>query len=115
MLSFILLVLPAIDILDGQVVRIRQGDDATAKVYSGNPSDVAMTFLESGASMVHVVDLNATLHGDRDRNQIIIEVLLSKFKDSGLGLELAGGIRSKEIADFLLLKGARRIILSSLA
>ena len=41
--------------------------------------------------------------------------MLSKFKDSGLGLELAGGIRSREIADHLLSKGARRIVLSSLA
>ena len=42
--SFILLVLPAIDILDGQVVRVRQGDEATAKVYSGNPAECCDDF-----------------------------------------------------------------------
>jgi len=113
--SFILLVIPAIDILDGQVVRVRQGDEATAKVYSGNPSDVARTFLESGASMAHVVDLNAALHGDREGNRVTIGALLSRFKDSDLGLELAGGVRSREVADRLLSKGAKRVVLSSLA
>jgi len=110
-----LLVLPAIDILDGQVVRVRQGDEATAKVYSGNPSDTATSFLENGATMAHIVDLNAALHDDRDRNYTIIEAMLAKFKGSGLELQLAGGIRSREVTDRLLSKGASRIVLSSLA
>ena len=59
--------------------------------------------------------LNAALHGDRDKNLKVIEALLSEFKDTRLGLELAGGIRSRKIADSLLSKGARRVVLSSLA
>ena len=110
-----MLILPAIDILDGKVVRVRQGEESTAKVYSSDPSDVARAFLESGATMAHVVDLNAALHGDRERNLKVMEDILSAFKDTSLGLQLAGGIRSSEIANFLFLLGAKRVVLSSLA
>ncbi|MHB8566534.1 MAG: 1-(5-phosphoribosyl)-5-[(5-phosphoribosylamino)methylideneamino] imidazole-4-carboxamide isomerase [Nitrososphaerales archaeon] len=106
--------IPAIDILDGKVVRVRQGKESTAEFYSYDPLRSAEGFFENGATLVHIVDLNAALHDDLEKNRSIVEGLLATL-GSNHSLQLAGGIRSRATADKLLSRGAKRIVLSSLA
>ena len=106
---------PAIDILNGKVVRARQGQEETAKAYSHDPAGVAEGFLDSGATIVHVVDLNAALHGERARNTEILKYLLSHFQNTKLRIEIAGGLRNEETAKEFLRLGASRIVIGSIA
>lgn len=106
---------PAIDILDGKVVRAKQGKEETAKSYSEDPTGVAKEFLDSGASIVHVVDLNVALHGNSSRNMEILKHLLSSFQNTKLRVEIAGGVRNEETAKEFLRLGASRIVLGSIA
>ena len=59
-----MLIVPAVDLLDGSVVRVEQGDEKRAKVYSKDPTAMVRSFAENGASIVHVVDLNAAIRKD---------------------------------------------------
>src|SRR5579875_2084097 len=110
-----MIIVPAIDILDCKVVRIRQGQVSTAKVYSDNPLKIAERFSDLGVRMVHVVDLNAAIRNDDEKNRSLIKELLESFANAEMGIQLAGGIRSAEKAEKLLDNGARRIVLSSIA
>ncbi len=107
-----MMVIPAIDIMDGQVVRLTKGDEGARTNYggSGSPLDVAQRWLSEGAEYLHVIDLDATLGlGDnRDLVQAIVD-------DLQIPVQIGGGIRSLESARGLLDKGVDRIILGSLA
>src|SRR5579875_554345 len=109
------LAIPAIDILDGKVVRVRQGEESTAKWYSDSPQETARNFHECGARLVHLVDLNGALHNDRERNRTIIRDILAEFKGTDLKIQIAGGIRSGEVASSAFSQGANRVVVSSLA
>ena len=102
---------PALDLLDGRAVRLTRGDYARVRVYSENPAGVLAGFRAAGAACGHLVDLN----GARDpssRQQSIIEPLL---KNSGLRVQVGGGVRSRVDAAQLLDWGADRVVLGSAA
>jgi phosphoribosylformimino-5-aminoimidazole carboxamide ribotide isomerase len=102
---------PALDLLDGRAVRLTRGDYARVRVYSENPAGVLADFRAAGAAFGHLVDLN----GARDpssRQQSIIEPLL---KNSGLRVQVGGGVRSRVDAAQLLEWGAERVVLGSAA
>jgi len=107
-----MIVIPAIDIMDGQIVRLTKGDEGARTNYgsSGSPLDVARRWLSEGAEYLHVIDLDATLGlGDnRDLVQAIVD-------DLQIPVQIGGGIRSLESARGLLNKGVDRLILGSLA
>lgn len=107
-----MLVIPAMDLLDRQVVRIEQGDQRRKKVYSDDPIAMIKEFSGRGATLVHIVDLNAAIRNDPDTNSEIISQILSR---ANCGVQLAGGIRSLDIARERLEKGAQRVVISSLA
>jgi phosphoribosylformimino-5-aminoimidazole carboxamide ribotide isomerase len=109
-----MILVPAIDLLDGQVVRVQQGDLNRAHVYSNNPLETAKKFAESGAVMIHVVDLNAAVKSDPERNEKMIDSLLMKLGDS-VKFQIAGGIRSVTSARSLVDRGAARIVIGSVA
>jgi phosphoribosylformimino-5-aminoimidazole carboxamide ribotide isomerase len=88
--SFILI--PAIDLMDGQVVRLRRGEAEAKTVYSDDPAATARLFEDAGATRLHVVDLDAAFGGQR-RNQAAIEAIRSAV---GLEIELGGGLRSEQ-------------------
>lgn len=101
--------LPAIDILDGQVARLAQGDYDRATIYNADVALQAQIFEEDGADWLHVVDLNGAESGDTKNIQIIQEVL----KRTSLKVEVGGGIRSLDSIRRLADAGVARVVLGT--
>ena len=87
-------IVPAIDLIGGKAVRLLHGDYNKLTVYDNDPLAVAKRFKEAGAEWLHVVDLE----GARDGNTPNIETVSALAKESGLKVEIGGGIRSVETA-----------------
>jgi len=102
-------IIPAIDLMDGQVVRLVRGDPKNKTVYSSNPLEIAKKWQSAGADMLHVVDLDATL--GRGSNLEIIKKMLSELN---VPVEVAGGMRN-ESTILEIGKTADRIVLGTLA
>jgi len=106
-----MLIIPAIDLLDGKVVRLKQGVEESAHIYSDKPEEVAFDFQNSGAQWIHIVDLDSAF-GRTGKNDRAIEKI---FNSVTIPLELGGGIRKKERIQFWLSQGIARVILGSAA
>jgi phosphoribosylformimino-5-aminoimidazole carboxamide ribotide isomerase len=104
-----MIILPAIDLLDGEVVRLRQGQIEQKTVYSNNPLAFARRWEEEGGNCLHVVDLNAALTGQH-KNLSIIEKLVSSLN---IPVQVGGGVRSQEAAQRLLDVGAERVVVGT--
>ncbi|EKD76496.1 MAG: Phosphoribosylformimino-5-aminoimidazole carboxamide ribotide isomerase [uncultured bacterium] len=104
-------IIPAIDLLNGKCVRLRQGEYNQATQYSDDPVAVAQQFAQQGATWLHVVDLDGAKVG-APVNQKIIKELVDK---SGLRVEVGGGIRISETAKQYLDAGVDRVILGTAA
>ena len=102
------------DLLDKRVVRVEQGDLNRATVYSDAPSEVAKKFVDHGASKIHLVDLNAAVKSDATTNEKIIDDLLREL-GSSVDFQVAGGIRSASLAASLTERGAKSIVIGSIA
>ena len=102
-------IIPAIDLMDGQVVRLVKGDPNSKTVYSSNPLEIAKKWQSAGADMLHIVDLDATL--GRGSNLEIIKKMLSELN---VPVEVAGGLRD-ESTILEIGKTADRIVLGTLA
>ena len=99
-----MLVIPAIDLMDGKVVRLSRGDFATRVVYSDDPPSFAASFLRAGARRVHVVDLD----GARQGKLVNWKTLDQIFKHTKLKVDFGGGIKTTEDIERLLNAGADR-------
>ncbi len=106
-----MIVLPAIDLKDGNCVRLFEGDYATVHKVADNPIETAISFEQLGASWVHMVDLDGAKDGAMSNNEIILSVC----KKTSLKVEVGGGIRDMEAVDYYLQNGAARVILGSAA
>ena len=106
-----MVILPAIDLLDGKVVRLAQGKREQVTVYSDDPVAVALKWKTQGAQWLHVVDLNGAFDGVYT-NLPIAEQIIQR---SSLNVELSGGIRSKETLAQCLAAGAKRVVLGTKA
>lgn len=106
-----IIVFPAIDLKNGQAVRLRQGVMEEATVYSDDPVAVAQDFLEQGATHLHVVDLNGAVSGEMV-NGAVLERLV---KTVDLQIQVGGGIRTLERMEMLLSLGIHRVILGTAA
>lgn len=104
-------VIPAIDLLNGQVVRLHKGDYTEATIYNDDPVAEARKFKEAGFDHIHVVDLNGAKEG-KFINLKYIKAIISQL---GLSVQTGGGIRSYEDASMLLEEGISNIICSSMA
>lgn len=102
---------PAIDIIDGCAVRLVKGDYAQKTVYSTQPVAVAKSFQKAGATYLHLVDLEGAKDGGTPNLEIIREIV----KESGLLVEVGGGIRSEETIQKYLNAGVFRVILGTAA
>ena len=102
-------IIPAIDLMDGQVVRLVKGDPNNKTVYSSNPLEIAKKWQSAGADMLHIVDLDATL--GTGSNLEIIKKMLSELN---VPVEVAGGLRD-EATILEIGKTADRIVLGTLA
>lgn len=103
--------IPAIDLRNGQVVRLRRGDYNDQTTYQVDPVDIARKFEDAGCTWLHVVDLDGAKEG-RPVNFGIIERICRATK---LRVEVGGGIRSEEAMEYVLAIGAHRIILGTRA
>jgi len=102
-------IIPAIDLMDGQVVRLVKGDPKNKTVYSSDPLEIAKKWQSAGADMLHIVDLDATL--GRGSNLDIIKKMLSELN---IPVEVAGGLRD-ESTILEISKTADRVVLGTLA
>lgn len=103
---------PAIDLKDGACVRLRHGDMDTATVFGTDPAAMARRFADQGASWLHVVDLNGAFAG-RSVNGAAVEAILDAAPECAI--QLAGGIRTLEHIAAWIERGARRIVLGTVA
>jgi len=106
-----MIVYPAIDLKDGQCVRLVQGDMAQATVFNDSPADQARRFADAGASWLHVVDLNGAFEG-RPVNAAAVEGILGAFEHP---VQLGGGIRSMQTIEAWLTAGVSRVVLGTVA
>ncbi len=104
-------VIPAIDLLNGQVVRLKKGDYKEVTVYSDNPVSFVKEFRDAGFSHIHIVDLN----GAREGKFVNLPVIESIIEETGVGVQCGGGIRSRLDIKTLLKVGVSRIVSSSMA
>lgn len=102
---------PAIDLKDGQCVRVLHGDLTTATVFNTSPADQARQFVESGFHWVHVVDLNGAVQG-RAINEKAVEAILENVS---IPVQLGGGIRSLKDIERWIEAGVSRVILGTIA
>ena len=94
-----MLVIPAIDLKDGQCVRLRQGKMNESTVFSDSPVDMAGHWVEQGAQRLHVVDLNGAFTGNLVNSEIVASIVES-FPD--LEVQIGGGIRTLKSIEFYL-------------
>lgn len=106
-----MIIFPAIDIYDGQCVRLYKGDYSTASKVAENPLETARGFESEGAVYLHMVDLNGAKEAKRV-NGPIFEEIASK---TSLKLQVGGGIRSIGTCEHYLSRGIARVILGSVA
>ncbi len=102
---------PAIDLKDGQAVRLKLGDMAQATVFNTNPADQARIFETQGFQYLHVVDLDGAFAGE-SRNSAAVEAILAAVK---MPVQLGGGIRTLAHVESWLGKGLSRVILGTVA
>jgi phosphoribosylformimino-5-aminoimidazole carboxamide ribotide isomerase len=108
-------VFPAIDLRQGRVVRLRQGDPAKQTVYSDDPATTARRWLEAGTGWLHVVNLDGAF-GDKDSvNRAALIDILGVAAEMDAQIQFGGGIRSLEAVETALQMGVGRVVLGTLA
>ncbi len=106
-----MILLPAIDLKDGKCVRLLKGDFATVHQVAEDPLETARAFREAGAQWIHMVDLDGAKDGVR-KNSAIVEAVC---RNSGLQVELGGGIRSMADLEAVFDLGVSRAVIGSAA
>ena len=102
---------PAIDIKDGQVVRLLRGEMEHATVFGDDPAAQARRFVEQGFTWLHLVDLNGAVEG-KPVNAGVVEAILAAIK---LPIQLGGGIRDLAAIEAWLTKVLSRVVLGPVA
>jgi phosphoribosylformimino-5-aminoimidazole carboxamide ribotide isomerase len=105
------IILPSVDLRNGQVVRLKQGDYARQINYTVDPVEMANSFREAGAAWMHIVDLDGAKEGRPMQTELIATMIAA----SGLKVEVGGGIRSADDIRRLLDAGAERVVLGTKA
>ena len=108
-----MLVIPAVDLLGGKAVRLRQGKKTEQTTYFADPVEPARLFAREGATLLHVVDLDGAFEGE-SRNSLSVHRIVEAV-GPGVAVELGGGIRSLEAVERSLALGVSRVILGTAA
>lgn len=106
-----MIILPAIDIKDGNCVRLFKGDYNTVQKVCESPYLAAQSFADAGAKWIHMVDLD----GAKDAKLVNADLIADIAKTSGLMVEVGGGIRDMKAIEYYLSRGINRVILGSAA
>lgn len=104
-------IFPAIDLREGKVVRLLKGDYDKMTVYGDDPVAAARKFADAGAEFLHVVDLDGAKDGDTPNFQVVERLAA----ESGLKVEVGGGIRNEETIRKYIDAGVYRVILGTIA
>jgi phosphoribosylformimino-5-aminoimidazole carboxamide ribotide isomerase len=103
--------LPAIDILNGKCVRLRQGDYARETVYADHPAEMAKHWVRHGAGYLHIVDLDGAKNKEPVNQQVVYEIV----KAVDIPVEIGGGIRNAKTIQDYLDAGVDRVVIGTLA
>ena len=106
-----MILFPAIDLKNGEAVRLEQGDMARATIFHRDPAEQARTFAAQGFKYLHIVDLDGAFAG-RPMNAAAVECILSAVK---IPVQLGGGIRDRATIEAWLGKGVARVIIGTAA
>jgi phosphoribosylformimino-5-aminoimidazole carboxamide ribotide isomerase len=109
------IIFPAIDLRNGQVVRLSQGDPERQKIYSADPASVARSMLEQGAAWLHVVNLDAAFGEASVVNRRALALILDIARKYNGRVQCGGGLHSVEQVEAMLSTGIDRAIIGSLA
>jgi phosphoribosylformimino-5-aminoimidazole carboxamide ribotide isomerase len=107
-----MLLIPAIDLKNGQCVRLRQGLRESAKVYDGDPVETALKFEGEGARLLHVVDLDGAFGESHSPNRTVAGRIIGAVK---IPVQFGGGMRSVGDVRWMLETGAHRVVVGTLA
>ena len=102
-------IIPAIDLMEGKVVRLYRGDPGKKTTYSDNPLEIAKKWESAGADMIHLVDLDATLGKGSN-----FEILGNIAKSVKIPVQFAGGLRNEKIIESAL-EFAQKVVIGTLA
>jgi phosphoribosylformimino-5-aminoimidazole carboxamide ribotide isomerase len=108
-----MLLIPAIDLKDGQCVRLQQGDMSVSTTFGDNPAAMARRWLDAGARRLHLVDLNGAFAG-KPVNELAIKAILREVGDE-IPVQLGGGIRDLDTIERYLDAGISYIIIGTAA
>ena len=106
-----MILLPAIDLMGGQVVRLRQGKADDKTVYSDNPAEFAKKWADEGGDFLHIVDLDAAFSG-KSQN---LEAVRAITATAGIPCELGGGMRNEEAIARAFEAGVARVVIGTRA
>jgi phosphoribosylformimino-5-aminoimidazole carboxamide ribotide isomerase len=112
-MSFI--VYPAIDLRAGKVVRLKEGDPARMTAYSEDPAETARRWLSTGASWLHVVNLDGAFGESDHASRLALHSILETSQAFDAHIQFGGGLRSMEAIDEVLTSGVSRIVLGTVA
>ena len=105
------IVYPAIDLRNGKVVRLKEGDPARMTTYNDDPAETAQRWLDAGAQWLHVVNLDGAFGESDNANRIALESILKL----GARVQFGGGMRSLTAIDTALSLGVSRVVLGTIA
>ena len=106
-----MIIFPAIDLKDGQCVRLKKGEMDQATIFNDDPADQAQIFAKQGFQWVHIVDLNGAFAGEPVNKDAVKSIINAV----DIPLQLGGGIRNLKTIDYWLNAGLKRIILGTIA
>jgi phosphoribosylformimino-5-aminoimidazole carboxamide ribotide isomerase len=105
------IIYPAIDLREGQVVRLKQGDPSRKTVFGDDPAAVARHWLKAGAAWLHVVNLDGAFGEVDDANRAALQDILA----TGAQVQLGGGLRSIDAIDTAVNQGVQRVVIGTAA
>jgi phosphoribosylformimino-5-aminoimidazole carboxamide ribotide isomerase len=111
--SFILF--PAIDLRQGQVVRLKEGDPLRQTAYSSNPAETARRWLEAGASWLHVINLDGAFGDSSQANLAALSSIIEQANQFKVPVQFGGGLRDLKAIQTALESGVQRVMIGTLA
>lgn len=106
-----MIIYPAIDCRDGKCVRLYQGDYKKETIYADSPLQMAKSFVESGATWMHWVDLDGAKNLEKNQQALLMEIL----RQMPISIQIGGGIRTTEQVEGYFIAGATRVVIGSIA
>jgi phosphoribosylformimino-5-aminoimidazole carboxamide ribotide isomerase len=107
-----MLIIPAIDLREGHCVRLKQGCKSKAKIYDGDPVEIARAYQRDGAEILHVVDLDGAFGDSNSLNRQMLRRIVSSIE---LPVQFGGGLRSIRDIQQVINSGVRRVVIGTLA